>query len=161
MRLTICAIGRLRKNDPRALLINDYVERIKKSGPAIGFKEISLQELDPARGQTGKNAQTRESQAILEAIPDGAHTILLDERGQNFTSEGLANHLADCRDRGIGMTVFALGGADGHTEQLRERADKIIALGKMTWPHMLARAMISEQLYRAITILSGHPYHRE
>jgi len=87
-------------------------------------------------------------------------TVLLDERGKNLTSEELASIMAGWRDDGIREARFVLGAADGHNEQERAEADLLLAFGKATWPHLMARAMLMEQLYRATTILAGHPYHR-
>ncbi len=161
MRLHIMAIGKLRGNDPKTDLVTDYLNRIEKTGRALGFSEFKIQTFEAPRGMTGKTAQARESTMILEAIPKGAHLILMDETGDNLSSIALSKHLETRRDAGTGMTVFAIGGANGHTDELRKRANKVISFGKATWPHMLARIMVCEQLYRAMTILSGHPYHRE
>ena len=96
----------------------------------------------------------------MKSLPDGAVLVLLDERGLAQTSEDFARSLGDWRDAGRRDMVVAIGGADGHGEALRSRADRILSFGKMTWPHQLVRIMASEQLYRAATILAGHPYHR-
>ncbi|WP_061927054.1 23S rRNA (pseudouridine(1915)-N(3))-methyltransferase RlmH [Altererythrobacter epoxidivorans] len=87
-------------------------------------------------------------------------TVLLDERGKNLSSEELAEILGRWRDDGIREARFVLGAADGHSREERAEADLLIAFGKATWPHLLARAMLMEQLYRVTTILAGHPYHR-
>lgn len=87
-------------------------------------------------------------------------TVLLDERGQDLSSEELASHIGRWRDDGVRETRFVLGAADGHSEAERAEADLLLAFGRATWPHLLARAMLMEQLYRASTILAGHPYHR-
>lgn len=93
--------------------------------------------------------------------PTGTHrTVLLDERGRDLSSEELAAQLAAWRDAGVRETRFLIGAADGHDDEARTTADLMIAFGRATWPHLLARAMLAEQLYRATTILAGHPYHR-
>ncbi len=160
MRLNIAAIGRLKPQDPKAILINDYLDRIEKTGRNMGFMQTELREIESPRGLTGMACKTKESALLLEAIPGHAHAIILDERGRDMDSVGFARLLEDLRDQGVGMAVFAIGGADGHTDEIRQRANHKIAFGKATWPHMLARLMLCEQLYRAMTILSGHPYHR-
>lgn len=161
MRLMIAAIGKLRGSDPRAALIADYIDRIEKFGRGPGFSEITVKTFEAPRGMAGPVCQARESALLLAAIPEGAHAIVLDQSGDNITSTQLAKMLETLRDRGTGMAVFAIGGADGHTDAIRRRANTTIAFGRATWPHMLARLMVCEQIYRAMTILAGHPYHRQ
>jgi 23S rRNA (pseudouridine1915-N3)-methyltransferase len=97
---------------------------------------------------------------VLPDAPPNSRTVLLDERGQNLSSEAFAALLGKWRDDGVRETRFLIGAADGHGDALRQNADLLIAFGAMTWPHMLARAMLAEQLWRATSILAGHPYHR-
>lgn len=99
--------------------------------------------------------------AALPPAPPGSRTVVLDERGMALSSEALARRLGQWRDEGVRETRFLLGPADGHRAETREAADLVLALGPATWPHLLARAMLAEQLYRAWSILAGHPYHRE
>lgn len=101
-----------------------------------------------------------EGAALPPALP-GSRTVVLDERGIALSSEALARRLGQWRDEGVRETRFLLGPADGHLAKTRESADLVLALGPATWPHLLARAMLAEQLYRAWSILAGHPYHRE
>ena len=103
----------------------------------------------------------REAELILKAAPSGVPLIALDERGALWSSRDLAAQLAQWRDRGCGELAFAIGGADGLAAAVRERAQATVSLGPMTWPHLLVRGMLLEQLYRAQQILAGHPYHRE
>ena len=103
----------------------------------------------------------REGEKILDLLPKGAKLVALDERGKPQESKDFAAKLGAWRDEGIQTTVFVIGGAGGLSNAVRERADLMISFGKQTWPHMLARAMLAEQLFRATTILAGHPYHRE
>ena len=152
MKLNILAIGRARRS-PEADLTADYLRRIGPAGRVLGLGPGALIELE------GRD-KAAESAALIAKIPAGAKVAALDERGQIMGSEDFAALLGDWRDQGAREACFVIGGADGHTEALRERADMLLAFGRMTWPHMLARAMLSEQLYRAVSILGGHPYHR-
>jgi 23S rRNA (pseudouridine1915-N3)-methyltransferase len=103
----------------------------------------------------------REAELILAALPAGALLVALDERGVSWSSRTFADRLAQWRDRGIGELCFAIGGADGLGAAVLDRAETILSLGQMTWPHFLARGLLLEQLYRAQQILAGHPYHRD
>jgi 23S rRNA (pseudouridine1915-N3)-methyltransferase len=101
-----------------------------------------------------------EGEKLLRHVPEGAHVIALDVTGRARSSEDLAKHLSALRDRSVGDVAFLIGGPDGLAPHLRDKAKEKLSLGALTWPHLLARAMLAEQLYRAMTILSGHPYHR-
>ena len=150
MKLIILAVGKGR-GCPEATLVQGWLGRIPHGGELI---EVESKYPDNAKRMGD------ESQRIIRAVPDGARLVALDPRGRDHSSEELASLIGSWRDEGIGTTCFAIGGADGHDEALRQRADKVISLGRATWPHMLFRAMLAEQLYRATSILSGHPYHR-
>lgn len=155
MRVHICAVGRLR-GGPEADLIKDYVTRFDRTGRALGLGPLSLHEVEDKKGG-GMSAEA----ALLErAIPKGAVIVTMDERGKLLSSPDFSDKLADWRDTGRGDVAFVIGGADGIDPALRARADFSISLGKMVWPHMLARVMLTEQLYRAASILAGAPYHR-
>jgi 23S rRNA (pseudouridine1915-N3)-methyltransferase len=110
---------------------------------------------------SGAELKTREAELILAALPRDSRLVALDERGAAWSSVELANRLAGWRDAGHGTVAFAIGGADGLGTAIIERADAVLSLGKMTWPHLLVRGMLLEQLYRAQQILAGHPYHRD
>ncbi|MEO0678955.1 MAG: 23S rRNA (pseudouridine(1915)-N(3))-methyltransferase RlmH [Pseudomonadota bacterium] len=155
MRLHLIAIGRAR-GGPEATLVADWLTRFDRAARPLGLGPARLVELEDKRGR-GREA---ESALILDALPDGAALIALDERGRTLTSPDFAGRLADWRDGGRRDCAVALGGADGHAAALRERSDLILSFGPMVWPHMLARAMAAEQLYRAASILAGAPYHR-
>ena len=101
-----------------------------------------------------------EGEKLLGSLQEGGRLIVLDERGKSMTSVHFAKMLEDFRDSGSKHLTIALGGPDGHCEKVRQRADLLLSFGAMTWPHQIARILLSEQLYRAATILSGHPYHR-
>ncbi len=159
MRILIAAIGK-KRSGPEAALVDDYLDRARGFGRRIGISDLSLQEFDALKALSGEALKKREGELLLAATPDGAPLLALDERGENLSSEKLAALLQRARDDGAGAVVFAIGGADGHGEVMREKATKLISFGAATWPHMLVRAMLAEQLYRSMTILSGHPYHR-
>ena len=153
LRLLICAVGRL-KPCPERALVDDYAARLARAGRMVSLGPLEIKEIE-ARG--GPEAEA----ALLErAVPEGGRVVVLDERGRALTSPGLAETLACWRDDGARDAAFLIGGADGLGPGLRERADAVLSLGPMVWPHRLARAMLAEQLYRATSILAGTPYHR-
>ncbi len=119
-----------------------------------------MNEIPESRGQTADLRKAEEAQRINEALDNGAALILLDERGKALGSESFAERIGRMRDDGKRQLIVAIGGPDGHDPSLRSRADLVLALGELTWPHQIARILIAEQLYRAATILAGHPYHR-
>ncbi|MGE0260291.1 MAG: 23S rRNA (pseudouridine(1915)-N(3))-methyltransferase RlmH [Alphaproteobacteria bacterium] len=152
MRLYILAVGRQRRG-PLHELQALYAGRILPSPTIIEVEE--RRPLPPAE------LKTREAALILGALPPGARLVALDGRGATWSSIELADRLRDWRDTGAHTAAFAIGGADGLGTAVIERADAVLSLGKMTWPHLLARGMLLEQLYRAQQILAGHPYHRD
>ncbi len=155
MRVHICAVGRLRTGPERAL-IDDYITRFDRTGRALGLGPLALHEVEDKKGG-GMEAEA----ALLErVIPKGAVLVVLDERGSLMSSPEFSDRLAGWRDAGRGDVAFVIGGADGIAPGLRAQADVALSFGKMVWPHMLARVMLSEQLYRAASILAGSPYHR-
>lgn len=156
MRLLVTAVGRLR-DGPEATMTADYLVRAAAAGRNLGFKSVDLVEVEakPAGDQRA------EAGALFRATPDDARKILLDERGAEWTSRQLAERLARWRDDGLSHACFWIGGADGVSQSVKDKADEKLALGRQTWPHRLVRVMISEQIYRAVTILSGNPYHRD
>lgn len=155
MRIHICAVGRLRAG-PERVLVDDYLTRFDRTGRQLGLSFADLHEVEDRKGG-GKPAEA----AVLErAIPETAHVIALDERGRHLTSPDFAALLAQERDGGCADLAFVIGGADGLDPALVARADMALSLGVMVWPHMLVRVMLSEQLYRAASILAGSPYHR-
>ena len=154
MRLTVVAVGRL-KPGPEATLVADYLARVDAAGRALGLGPTRVVEIDE-RKRASPEAQAA---AILEAIGD-APLAALDERGRVLSSPDFADRLAGWRDGGARDLAFAIGGADGHGPAVRDRAALTLSFGPMVWPHMLARVMLAEQLYRAVSILAGAPYHR-
>lgn len=156
MRLVIVAVGRDRSG-PFRDAYDLYVRRLSGGG-LLG--PLDLAEVEPKRPATGAALKRQEADLLLAAVPKGAKVVALDERGATPTSEDFAARLGEWRDQGCGTTAFLVGGADGLDEGVRHRADWVVALGRLTWPHLLVRLLLAEQLYRADTILSGHPYHR-
>lgn len=156
MRIQIAVVGRLR-DAPEAALAADYIARAATAGRQIGFKAIELTEVE-ARPQGDQRA---EAGALFRATPDDARKILLDERGAEWASRQMAEKLARWRDDGVACTTFWIGGADGASQGVKDNADEKLAFGRQTWPHRLVRVMISEQVYRAVTILCSTPYHRD
>ena len=155
MRLRIIAIGRLR-NGPEKDLIEDYIARFNRTGRPLGLGPVEFSELKDKKGG-GKAA---EGALLSKAIPSGAAVIALDEHGTLQTSPDFSQNLARIRDQAPSELIFVIGGADGLAPEVLARADAKLSFGKMVWPHMLARVMLTEQLYRAASILSGGPYHR-
>ena len=155
MRIDIAAVGRLRKG-PEAAMVADYLDRFAKTGRNLGLPSVNITEIEDKRG----GGMAAEAELLARAIPPGAAVVAMDERGNQPTSPEFAWRLAEYRD-GARDLCFVIGGADGLDPRLRARADWQISLGRLVWPHMLARVMLAEQLYRAATILAGSPYHRE
>ena len=155
MRIAILAIGRLGRT-PEAALAADWAERATASGRSLGLGPVEILELDPRK--PGKDA---EAQVIAAQFARGDHLIACDEHGQTHASRAFAAHLGELRDRGARRLVFAVGGADGLAPSILAGAQERLAFGPQTWPHALARAMLAEQVYRAVTILAGGPYHRD
>ena len=155
MRLTIAAVGRL-KSGPELALIDDYVKRVNTAGRSLSLGPLDIQEIDERKAQD----QAVQSTRLAAAVPAGAMTVLLDERGDQLSSPKFAKLLERQRDGGCPHMVFMIGGADGHAADLRHSAGQTLSLGTMVWPHMLARVMLTEQIYRAVSILAGSPYHR-
>jgi 23S rRNA (pseudouridine1915-N3)-methyltransferase len=148
----IAAVGRM-KAGPLAELQSEYVKRL--SGP-IGIKEVEERRTLPPADRKAK-----EGELLLAALPEDALLVALDERGTTLTSAGFADRLQRWRLDGVKTLAFAIGGADGLAQPLVQRSSVSLSLGVMTWPHLLARILLLEQLYRAQQILAGHPYHRE
>ena len=155
MRVTICAVGRLRQG-PERVLIDTYLTRFERTGRALGLGPATVIEVEDKKG----GGLAGEASLLARAQPRGAATIALDERGQSLTSPQFAEKLAHWRDTGQQDLAFVIGGADGLDPDLRDAAQFRLSLGKMVWPHMLVRVMLAEQLYRAASILAGAPYHR-
>ena len=156
MRMTLIAVGRA-KPGPVRDLYDRYAERLGHA-PLGG---LTLREVEERRPLSPEELKRREAELLLGALPKGARLIALDERGKALTSSDFAALLGRWRDAGVADLAFVIGGAGGLDASVRQAAAFTLALGPMTWPHLLTRALLAEQLYRAQSILSGHPYHRE
>jgi len=154
MRVTICAVGRLRAG-PELALMTDYLTRFDRTGRALGLGPATVIEVEDRKG----GGIAAEGTLLGRAVPEGAALCVLDERGERPDSPAFAGWLAGWRDEGR-AAAFVIGGADGTDPGLRARADRHLSFGPMVWPHMLVRVMLAEQLYRAASILAGAPYHR-
>ena len=155
MRVKIVAIGRL-KSQPERVIFDDYRSRFNKLGKALGLGPLEIIELDDRKIMR----KAVEEDLILRALSNDIDPIALDERGDQLNSPKFSQLLAQSRDAGHITLTFVIGGADGLHHSVLDRCKKSISLGAMVWPHVLARVMLSEQLYRAATILAGTPYHR-
>ncbi|MEO6946233.1 MAG: 23S rRNA (pseudouridine(1915)-N(3))-methyltransferase RlmH [Nitrobacter sp.] len=159
MRLVIIAIGRL-KQGPERELADRYRGRFDDIGRKRGFRGLDVHEIPESRARDAEQRIREEAAAILALVPEGAVLVALDEKGKNIDSAAFAGHLGRWRDESVVSTVFVIGGADGLSPELRRKAQLSVAFGAATWPHQIVRVMLLEQIYRAATILAGHPYHR-
>jgi len=158
MRIIVSAIGRLK--GPESELCERYRKRAAQSGRQLGWRDVEIVEIRESRADDPHKRMLEESIALANVIPQGAAVVLLDSRGDNLDSAAFSNQLAQWRSNDRPAAVFIIGGADGLAPSLKDKATMRIAFGTATWPHQLVRAMLLEQLYRAATILTGHPYHR-
>jgi len=159
MDVELVAIGRL-KAGPERDLCERYLERARKSGARLGFRGFSVREAAESRAARPQERIAQEESALLGLIRGGGRIVCLDEDGDLADSETFARELGRDADAAISSISFVIGGADGLGADILARADRRLSLGRMTWPHQMARILLAEQLYRAMTILSGHPYHR-
>jgi 23S rRNA (pseudouridine1915-N3)-methyltransferase len=159
MRIIVAAIGRL-KRGPEAELAERYRKRAGQTGRGLGIRELEIIEIKESRAEDADKRMLEESIALATIIPQGAVVVLLDRHGENLGSVEIAAQLNQWRNHGIQTVIFIVGGADGLAPNLSEKATLKLAFGITTWPHQLVRIMLLEQLYRATTILTGHPYHR-
>ena len=156
MRLHVIAVGKMRADTAERALFEDYHMRFNRTGKPLALGPMYEVEVEDKKG----GGMAAEGELLSRAIPAGAWLICMDERGKVLTSPDFAHHLARWRDAGRQDVAFVIGGADGIDPSLRAKADFSLSFGAMVWPHMLARVMLAEQLYRAATILGGGPYHR-
>jgi len=159
MRILITAVGRL-KQGPERELAAAYRNRLQTLGKTLGFRDVEIVEIRESRAPDAERRRTEEAIAIANVLPERTMLAILDERGDNIDSVGLAALLREWRAQDRPAASFVVGGADGLAQSLRGRANVKLAFGSATWPHQLVRVMLLEQLYRAGTILTGHPYHR-
>ena len=160
MRLKILSIGKMKKGPERELL-ERYCDRATKAGRQLGIQEVGIGEWAESRSANAEQRKSEEAGQLLGGMRPGTLLIALDENGSDITSEAIASLIETSLAEGIPEVCIAVGGPDGHGSELLERADLTWRFGRMTWPHQLVRVMAAEQLYRAITILCSHPYHRE
>ncbi len=159
MRIMVAAVGRL-KQGPETELSERYRNRAAQTGRNLGLRDVKIIEIRESRAADASKRMIEESIALANIIPQGAAVVLLDARGDNLDSASLAAQLSKFRSNDRPAVVFVIGGADGLAPSLRDKAELRLSFGAATWPHQLVRVMLLEQLYRATTILSGHPYHR-
>jgi 23S rRNA (pseudouridine1915-N3)-methyltransferase len=159
MRISVLAVGRL-KAGPEKTLAGEYLTRLTGLGPKAGVSRIAVADFAESRGQTPEHRQNDEARMLWGAVPLKAFTVVLDERGKPMSSEAFAGLLRRHIDTGTADLAFLIGGPDGHAPETRKRAGLLLSFGPMTWPHRLVRMMLIEQIYRAVTIMVNHPYHR-
>jgi 23S rRNA (pseudouridine1915-N3)-methyltransferase len=159
MRLTIAAVGRL-KDGPERDLAERYCKRAVQTGRSVGITGLDIVEIKESRASDPARRMLEESIAIANVIPERAVVVLLDQRGESLSSSDFAGHLQAWRTEDKPTVVFIVGGADGLAPGLKDKSQLTLAFGAATWPHQMVRVLLLEQIYRAVTILSGHPYHR-
>ena len=159
MRLLILAVGQSR-GTPEGALTEDYAGRSRNFGKRYGITSVAVEEIAVSKLREARARMESEGDKLAERIPQGAHVILLDARGKGMTSDAFAEMLGAMRDAGARDLAFLIGGPDGLDPGPAVKAGRSLAFGTQTWPHLLVRVMLAEQVYRAVTILAGHPYHR-
>jgi 23S rRNA (pseudouridine1915-N3)-methyltransferase len=159
MRIVIAAVGRL-KQGPERELAERYRKRAANAGRSAGISAFDIIEIKESRAGDGARRMLEESIAIANVVPDEGVMVLLDGRGESMSSAAFAGRLQGWRAEDRPAVAFIIGGHDGLVPSLRDKSDLAVAFGTATWPHQLVRIMLLEQLYRAVTILAGHPYHR-
>jgi 23S rRNA (pseudouridine1915-N3)-methyltransferase len=158
MEVTLAAVGRLKAGPERELCAR-YLERARRGGGKLGLKGFAVQEVAESRASRASERVSQEEEALISRI-GGGRVVCLDAGGDLLDSAEFAENLGQDAAAAIPRTTFVIGGADGLAAGILERADRRISFGRVTWPHQLVRILVAEQLYRAVTILSGHPYHR-
>lgn len=153
MQLVISAIGRLKKGTPEDVLITSYLQKTRWS--------VVVKEFEEKKALSGVALKEAESHLLLNSVPNGSKIVVLDETGKTPSSREFATLLQGWIDSGVPAISFLIGGASGHADFLRQQADYKLSFGRMTLPHMLARVVLAEQIYRAKTIIDGHPYHKD
>ncbi len=159
MRIMVIAVGRL-KQGPERELADRYAARFDDAGRKLGFHGLEVREIPESRARDAATRIAEEAAAIAALMPEKSVLVALDEHGDSIDSSTFARHLGRWRDESVANTIFVIGGADGLSPELQRKAKLRLAFGKATWPHQLVRVLLLEQIYRAATILAGHPYHR-
>ncbi len=159
MRLVIAAVGRL-KDGPERALLDRYRERFAPLAKRLGLAPVAWHEIGESRSANAATRSEEEGAALLKLVREAEFLVAVDERGKAMTSVGFAQSLAKALDGGAKAAGIVLGGPDGLSQAVRDAAHLKVSFGAITLPHGLARIVLAEQLYRAATILAGHPYHR-
>ncbi|HWV97705.1 MAG TPA: 23S rRNA (pseudouridine(1915)-N(3))-methyltransferase RlmH [Xanthobacteraceae bacterium] len=159
MRIAVIAVGRL-KQGPERELADRYKARFDDIGRGLGFRGLDVREVAESRARDRATRIAEEAAAISVLIPERSVIVALDEHGESIDSSAFARHLGRWRDESVPQNVFLIGGADGLSPELQRKAKLKLAFGRATWPHQVVRVLLLEQIYRAATILAGHPYHR-
>jgi 23S rRNA (pseudouridine1915-N3)-methyltransferase len=159
MRILIAAVGKLKDGEERAIS-DRYIKRLNGVGKAIGLGPVDIREFGESRAASADERKRDEAVRLLKEAGADSFVVGLDPAGRSITSEAFATLIGEKRDAGVRSSAFLIGGPDGHGEAVLSSCNIILSLGAMTLPHGLARVVLVEQLYRAATILSGHPYHR-
>jgi 23S rRNA (pseudouridine1915-N3)-methyltransferase len=159
LRIGLIVVGRL-KFGPERDLVERYSERFDALARRIGLNAIEVREIDESRARRSEDRRTEEAKAVGPLLAVGTRLVVLDERGRSLSSAAFSSLIGEARNAGAAALTLLIGGPDGIDDELRNRASLVVAFGAMTWPHQLVRVLLAEQLYRAATILSGHPYHR-
>jgi 23S rRNA (pseudouridine1915-N3)-methyltransferase len=153
MRIILAAVGKMKHQSPYLEALSDFQKRTKW--------DISIKEVEEKRPLASQELKEKEAELLLNSLPSDAIIIALDEQGVQKTSPEFATLLKQYEDKGTRTLAFLIGGVAGHGTLIHQKAHMLLSLGKMTWPHMLVRLLLMEQIYRAQTILTGHPYHKE
>lgn len=159
MRLTVLAVG-FSRGTAEGTLTDEFIHRAVQMGRNMGFPAVTVEEVAVSKARDAKSRMAEEAAKLAAKVPVGAHIILLDAKGKGMTSEDFAEMLGALRDAATKDLCFVIGGPDGLGTLEGKRAGRSLAFGPQTWPHLLVRSMLAEQIYRALTILAGHPYHR-
>lgn len=161
MKIILSVIGKLKANQLESKFIEDYQKRVMALGKSVGIMDFSICEYEAKKGLSGEILKEAEAELLLKNIVPQDKLIALDERGDNLNSQDFSSLMQSFLLNNVSKCHFIIGGAAGLSNSVRERADKVISFGKLTWPHKMVRMMITEQIYRSITILTNHPYHKE
>lgn len=159
MRLQVLAIGKL-KAGPEKTLAEEYQTRLEGLGRKAGITRLTVTDFAESQARTAGQREDEEARLLSAGLAPKAFTLVLDERGKSMTSEAFSRLLQRHLDRGTQDLAFLIGGPDGHSVAIRKNAGQLLSFGEMTWPHRLVRVMLLEQIYRAVTIMVNHPYHR-
>ncbi len=160
MRILVCTIGRL-KDGPERALVQRYLERANQIGRTMGVASVEIREFAESRARSSQERKKEEAANLRSALPPNTILVCLDENGKSPDSVKFSRSIEHWRDSGTPALAFLIGGADGLEQELLQHSSLLMAFGAMTWPHQIVRVLLLEQIYRALTIIQGHPYHRE